>query len=224
MRVNLGVALQLTNILRDITDDSPAAACICRSRISPLRLHRRGSGRGRRDRAGPPAAGVRVRSGRATSIGAPSWRGPPKIAAGWWRPRSCGRCTSRHCAGSSGAATTSSRRRPGAAADAGVHRAATMMACALTASDRASRATTSIVDRRRLRRAERGGPSGARRRARAGSRSAGAAGRAGDGVSPIARPASWSTTVSTSCSAATPRRSRSCATSARSITCGCSRS
>ena len=61
---------------------------------------------------------------------------------------------------------------------------------------------------------ERGGAADARRRARARARSARRGSAAARPRSPIARPASSSTTASTCCSAATPRRSRSCARSA----------
>ena len=71
--------------------------------------------------------------------------------------------------------------------------------------------------RRRVRRVERGRPADAAARACSCSkRERGWAG--GPPRSPIPRPASWSTTASTFCSAATARRSRFSATSARSIT------
>ena len=80
--LNLGVALQLTNILRDIKDDlargrvylplEDLAACGCT--VDDL-ARRHG------DRAGPAPAGVRVRAARATStqraVAVAARRGPP---------------------------------------------------------------------------------------------------------------------------------------------------
>ena len=182
-----------------------------------MRLHGRGPGGRRDDRTGARGCSRSSAGARASSTSARSTRGRPRIAGGWSRPRSCARCTSRRCSASSAAATTcsprasGSARRRSAALQVGRSPLAVTSGCGVR-DRRMSHDFDVDRHRRRLRRPERGGPADARRRARARARSAGAARRPRHGVSPIARPASSSTTASTCCSAATSRRSRSCAT------------
>ena len=79
----------------------------------------------------------------------------PKIAAGSWPPRSCGRCTSRRCSASSGAATTCSRAR------ARVPRPRQALIALRQWLWPAVNALRRRRHRRRVRRPERGGPSDA---------------------------------------------------------------
>ncbi len=69
--LNLGVALQLTNILRDIPEDlAQGRVYVPPRRSRRARLHRPGPRRRRRHRAGAPAARVRERAGaRVLSTG-----------------------------------------------------------------------------------------------------------------------------------------------------------
>jgi hypothetical protein len=85
--VNLGVALQLTNILRTWRATSGTAVSICRSTTSPVRVHRGRSPGRPRDRPRARPAGVRA-SRAKTSTGARPRLGPTARAGGWWRPRS----------------------------------------------------------------------------------------------------------------------------------------
>ena len=102
--VNLGVALQLTNILRDVKDDLERGARLPAARgPAAAGLHGRGS-RGRPDvRAGAELLEFECRRAREFYHACGRGAGPPRIAAGWWRRRSCGRCTSRRCGASSAA-------------------------------------------------------------------------------------------------------------------------
>jgi len=104
--LNLGVALQLTNILRDIPDDLARGASTCRSTIS-----RRTSAR---SNSSPPALSRSLCDGSwRSSAHAPTnftggpWRPvPTKIADASSRPRSCAPFTLRRCGGSNVASTT----------------------------------------------------------------------------------------------------------------------
>ena len=109
-RSNLGVALQLTNILRDIPGDlargrvyiplDDLAACGCHGQ--------RPGGRGR-DRCRPTAARVRMRRAHATSTGGPSTARPEEESPAAGRRRNhAGRVFRDAAFASSGAATTSS--------------------------------------------------------------------------------------------------------------------
>ena len=114
--LNLGVALQLTNILRDIPTTCRVAASICRSTTS-----RRTAARSRiSPRASSTSAcGNCSRSNaraRTTSISEPSTRVPTKIAGGWSPRRSCVPSISPRFAASSAAATMSSTAASGSSA------------------------------------------------------------------------------------------------------------
>ena len=216
--VNLGVALQLTNILRDVQATSRAAASICRSRTSRgFGCTEDDLGAGARDRPRARAARVRVRARARDYYRRAAELAPTAIAGGWWRPRSCAAVYSRRSRASNerGYDVFSSRVRVPQAARRPVIALGVWCAAAepMTAPDviviGAGFAGLSAAVRLAARRRARAGARGPRRR------SAAAPPRL-----PIARPASWSTTASTSCSAATTRRSRSCATSAPIGTCG----
>ena len=59
--INLGLALQLTNILRDVSDDLDAGPALPAARGSAgVRVHGRGADGRRDDRSGPAPDGVRV--------------------------------------------------------------------------------------------------------------------------------------------------------------------
>ena len=228
-RIDLGVALQLTNILRDVAR---------RSRRGP-RLHSaRGSARASAARKPTSARkwrrpGSGVRSPAVKALLAQQARAPATTTAA---PRACcraGRAPARRrrrsWARSTAASstrierptTTCSRRSSGCpAAAARADRGGDLGAVPCCCRERALRRRRR---RRRLRRAQCGGGAGRARRARPRARSARRSSAAARRRSPIARPASSSTTGSTCSSAATARRSRSCAGSAPKTTSGCSR-
>ena len=110
--IDLGIALQLTNIIRDVAPD------LERGRVYiPLEdLRRFGCTEddlraGRGDRQGAAAAGVSSRAGARASIGKPRRRCRATTSDGSWRRASWGRSISICCAQSSGPATTSSSAR-----------------------------------------------------------------------------------------------------------------
>ena len=111
---NLGLALQLTNIIRDVSAD------IVRGRIylptedlRTIRRQRRRSSRRSPDIAGRGAAAFRVRS-RAQLL-SPRGRtvAAARMGAASWRPRSWAASISRSCGASSARVTTSSARVSG---------------------------------------------------------------------------------------------------------------
>ena len=94
--LNLGIALQLTNILRDVKDDlALGRVYLPLEDLREVRLHGRGSQRPEPVLARPGADRLRVPPGARRSTSARSMRGRPRTGVGWWRPRSCARCTSR---------------------------------------------------------------------------------------------------------------------------------
>ena len=122
--IDLGVALQLTNILRDVPRRSASAAAlyIPLEDLRALRLH----GQAIWARGGDAGHGVRSaavkellasrRSARASTTAAPTRRCRARTRAGWSPPRSWARSTAASSTGSSAATTTSSPRHPRPAA------------------------------------------------------------------------------------------------------------
>ena len=218
-RCNLGVALQLTNILRDVKDD------LARGRVYLPLEDLRGCGctvedlaAGRGDRAGAAAARVRVPARPRLLPRARSTRARRRIAGGWSPPRSCARSTSRRCGASSATATTCSRRaRACRSRQALIALRQWLLAVMTTLRRRSSSAPGSPG----LSAAVRLTRDGARvlvleARSRLGGRAT-AFRRSRDRRARRQRPAR-------AARAATARRSRSCATSARATTCAFSRS
>ena len=215
---DLGVALQLTNILRDVARGLPARPPLPAARRSrrdsaapkPTSRAKSSSARPRRAdrRTSAPllehqAARARVFFARAVARAAAS-----RTRRGSSPPRSCARSTSSCCAGSKRRTSTCSRRvirvpRPAQAA---------LALRDLVARSGAARAWTPVRrrrrDRRRFRRTERRRSSRRRRPARRRRRSRRRGWAAARRRSPIARPASASTTASTCCSAAIARPTR----------------
>ena len=125
--IDLGVALQLTNILRDIPgdmaqgrlyvplDDLRTYGCTEADLLAESGRRRTGRALGSGAGAAPAPGGAGARLLPTGGAGAAA----PAIGAAWWRPRSWARSIARCSAGSSGAATTCSRawsgfRGPGA--------------------------------------------------------------------------------------------------------------
>ena len=186
--IDLGVALQLTNILRDVPGDmARGAGSTCRSRTcarfgcSEADL----LARGRRRR--PACARRRCRRCCGSRRRARDYyrraAAPCRAATRGgcsWPPRSWAASTARSCAASSATATTCSPRASASRGPAARHRRRHL-------GTNRSPAVTSRFDvdrhRRRFRRPERRVRAGAPRRAGAGARRAAEARRTGDGVS-----------------------------------------
>ena len=94
--VNLGIALQLTNILRDVQADARARPHLpAAGRPPPLRGHRGGPGRGPLHPGVRPAHGLRGRRAPASTTSARGPRCPPRTRAASSPPRSWDAPTSR---------------------------------------------------------------------------------------------------------------------------------
>ena len=220
--VNLGVALQLTNIIRDVRVD------LERGRIYLPQDDMRRFGVTEADlRDGrvtePVRAAARPRL-RACARVLPRGRSAAaarRTRGRSWPPRSCAASTARYSTASSERGTTCSARPFACPA-----RAARRLPPPSGRARSRGFVPAPDVDRHRgrLRRPERGGRRRRPRRPRPRPRGAAGAGRPRELHSPIPRRASSWTTGSTRSSAATTRRSGSCGRSAPTVSCGCTNS